>query len=65
MTIYIFVLKGNLNGENRSGAFLFLLGIFGTLVLSFVLVTQKCHLTRRFNVCFGPDIGKTHSIMKT
>ena len=28
MTIYIFVLKGNLNGENRSGAFLFLLGIY-------------------------------------
>ena len=28
MTIYIFVLKGNLNGENRSGAFLFLPGIY-------------------------------------
>ena len=27
MTINIFVLKGDLNGENRSGAFLFLLGI--------------------------------------
>ena len=27
MTIDIFVLKGDLNGENRSGAFLFLLGI--------------------------------------
>ena len=28
MTINIFVLKGDLNGENRSGAFLFLSGIF-------------------------------------
>ena len=28
MTIDIFVLKGDLNGENRSGAFLFLSGIF-------------------------------------
>ena len=28
MTINIFVLKGDLNGENRSGAFLFLLGIY-------------------------------------
>ena len=27
MTINIFVLKGDLNGKNRSGAFLFLLGI--------------------------------------
>ena len=27
MTINIFVLKGDLNGENRSGVFLFLLGI--------------------------------------
>ena len=27
MTINIFVLKGDLNGENRSSAFLFLLGI--------------------------------------
>ena len=27
MTINIFVLKGELNGKNRSGAFLFLLGI--------------------------------------
>ena len=26
MTINIFALKGDLNGENRSGAFLFLLG---------------------------------------
>ena len=28
MTINIFILKGDLNGQNRSGAFLFLLGIF-------------------------------------
>ena len=28
MTINIFVLKGDLNGENSSGAFLFLSGIF-------------------------------------
>ena len=28
MTINIFVLKGDLNGENRSGALLFLSGIF-------------------------------------
>ena len=28
MTINIFVLKGDLNGENRSGVFLFLSGIF-------------------------------------
>ena len=28
MTINIFVLKGDLNGENRSGAFLFLSGIY-------------------------------------
>ena len=28
MTIKISVLKGDLNGENRSGAFLFLLGIY-------------------------------------
>ena len=27
MTIYIFILKGDFNGENRSGAFLFLSGI--------------------------------------
>ena len=27
MTINIFVLKGDLNGKNRSGAFLFLSGI--------------------------------------
>ena len=27
MTINIFILKGDLNGENRSGAFLFLSGI--------------------------------------
>ena len=33
MAINIFVLKGDLNGENRSGAFLFLSGIF---YLSFV-----------------------------
>ena len=29
MTINIFVSKGDLNGENRSGAFLFLSGILG------------------------------------
>ena len=29
MTINIFLLKGDLKGENRSGAFLFLSGIFG------------------------------------
>ena len=28
MTINIFVLKGDLNGKNRSGAYLFLSGIF-------------------------------------
>ena len=28
MTINIYVLKGDLNGENRSGAFLFLSGIY-------------------------------------
>ena len=28
MAINIFVLKGDLNGENRSGAFLFLSGIY-------------------------------------
>ena len=28
MTINIFVLKRDLNGENRSGAFLFLSGIY-------------------------------------
>ena len=28
MTINIFVFKGDLNGENRSGAFLFLSGIY-------------------------------------
>ena len=33
MTINIFVLKGDLNGENRSGAFLFLLGILHTDIL--------------------------------
>ena len=33
MTIDIFVLKGDLNGENRSGAFLFLSGIYGNLML--------------------------------
>ena len=27
MTIYIFALKGDLNGESRSGAFLFLSGV--------------------------------------
>ena len=31
MTIDIFVLKGDLNGENRSGAFLFLSGIYVVL----------------------------------
>ena len=30
MTINIFVLKGDLNGKNRSGAFLFLSGIYLT-----------------------------------
>ena len=37
MTNNIFVLKGELNGENRSGAFLFLLGIgysFGRKILN-------------------------------
>ena len=33
MTIDIFVLKGDLNRENRSGAFLFLLGIFTCICL--------------------------------
>ena len=33
MTINIFVFKGDLNGEIRSGAFLFLLGIFQTRYL--------------------------------
>ena len=36
MTVYIFVLKGDLNGENRSGAFLFLSGI----VLIFLKITM-------------------------
>ena len=31
MTISIFVLKGDLNGENHSGAFLFLSGIYQTV----------------------------------
>ena len=40
MTITIFVLKGDLNGENRSGAFLFLLGIYVSykVLLYFFLV---------------------------
>ena len=32
-TINIFVLKGDLNGENRSGAFLFLSGILSYLIV--------------------------------
>ena len=34
MIINIFVIKGDLNGENRSGAFLFLSGIVPSLSLS-------------------------------
>ena len=39
MTIDIFVLKGDLNGENRSGAFLLLSGI-----CSFVVFYFSCNL---------------------
>ena len=40
MTINIFVLKGDLNGENRSGAFLFLSGILNKFMnrTNFMLV---------------------------
>ena len=41
MTIYIFVLKGDLNGENRSGAFLFLPGIYYINVLSMFIESLK------------------------
>ena len=34
MTIYIFVLKGDLNEENRSGAFLFLSGIVCGVIIT-------------------------------
>ena len=40
MTIDIFVLKGDLNGENRSGAFLFLSGI-GIMC---ILLNQICNV---------------------
>ena len=43
MTINIFELKGDLNGENRSGAFLFLSGIFHKLFFTLFL-----HLTVGF-----------------
>ena len=43
MTIDIFVLKGDLNRENRSGAFLFLLGIH---------LVHCCYLTHPFFISF-------------
>ena len=42
MTIDIFALKGDLHGENRSGAFLFLSGI---LVLNQVRLSQRKYAT--------------------
>ena len=49
MTINIFVLKGELNGENRSGAFLFLSGI--VLLRIFLNITFLRFLKFMSRVC--------------
>ena len=41
MTINIFVFKGDLNGENRSGAFLFFLGIYKLKLIAFKTVYMQ------------------------
>ena len=38
MAINVFVLKGELNGENRSGVFLFLSGIYSKIL--FILMSK-------------------------
>ena len=40
MTINIFVFKGDLNGKNRSGAFLFLSGIYCALGQTWYLIVS-------------------------
>ena len=46
MTINIFVLKGDLNGENSSGAFLFLPGIFLNQNICCGYSKEPCHLLK-------------------
>ena len=43
MAINIFALKGELNGENRSGAFLFLSGIFVSKFMVHRALSDKAH----------------------
>ena len=52
MTINIFVLKGELNGKNPSGAFLFLSGIYIYLntQLGFILIL-RCFFCLCASVC--------------
>ena len=47
MTVNIFVLKGDLNGENRSGAFLFLSGIELSYVFAINLFTIAENCTEK------------------
>ena len=50
MTIYIFVLKGDLNGENRSGAFLFFVGY---IIISSQRPIHLLHHIQQSNKTFG------------
>ena len=48
MATYIFVSKGEFNGKNRSGAFLFLSGIYLVTMLTFVNFYQIFSLARNY-----------------
>ena len=48
MATYIFVSKGELNGKNCSGAFLFLSGIYLVTMLTFVNFYQIFSLARNY-----------------
>ena len=63
MTINIFVLKGDLNGESRSGAFLFLSGINGPTLnaglvpLRFTMGPGPVLIRKPIEVCDNLGIG--------
>ena len=61
MTINIFVLKGDLNGKNRSGAFLFLSGILIDFSLTVKAATLIC-ISRRCSTISSAKQGKSGSI---
>ena len=49
MTINIFVLNGDLNGENRSGAFLFLSGICIFMTINHKSIVLQIRMSPFFN----------------